>query len=115
MATQKITAIYHFTSVFEIPADATNWSIHWDKITYTAADGTEVKDEEPVQDCEDDHEVYHRPTDSWAEDDEDNEIEPPEEFFQYFDDKKKLELVEMLWHRMSHKERREILEEMKDK
>ncbi len=40
---------------------------------------------------------------------------PPEVFFDYFEDMKQSELIEMLWNRMSEEERQEILLELSNK
>jgi hypothetical protein len=112
--TQKIYAHYHLTSVFEIPSDATDWSIHWDKISYTRADGTDVEDEGPVQDCQEDHEVYHRPTDEYVEDAKDDSEKVPDEFLKWAEQQSQEDIIEMLWSYMSHKDRRNIIKEVED-
>jgi hypothetical protein len=43
-----------------------------------------------------------------------NQENPPEEFFKYFEDMKKSEVIEMLWNRISLDERLEILMEQDD-
>ena len=78
MATKTIVAKYTLYSRFEIPADATEWSIHWDRITYTTAEGVEIEEQEPTMDCKDDHEAYHRPDECFSEsEDEDEETDAP--------------------------------------
>ena len=75
MNTKTVIAKYVLYSTFTIPEDVTDYQIHWDKLTYTDAKGEEVE-LTPTQDCQDDHEVYHRPTETWVEEEREVNHEP---------------------------------------
>lgn len=76
---KTVIAKYVLYSTFTIPDDVSEYEIHWDNLTYTDAEGNDVE-LEPTTDCKDDHEVYHRPADTWIED-EIGEQEPPIGFY----------------------------------
>jgi hypothetical protein len=112
MNTKTVIAKYVLYSTFTIPDTVTEYQIHWDNLTYTDAEGNEVE-LEPTQDCKEDHEVYHRPADTWIEDEEGGE-EPPIGFYTECEGKTHEELVQMIWHRMSELEKAEVTKECKD-
>lgn len=107
-------AEYTLRSRFEVPEGAKDITVHWDKISYTTKDGVDVEDQEPIENCQEDHEAFHRPTDTWIECAEEDDEEPPQEFYDWAKGKSASELVEMLWMRMSMKERRETIKEFKE-
>jgi hypothetical protein len=105
-----VFAEYRGISHFEIPLDVKEYQVIWNKLEYTDKDGVE-HEVEPIVDVEEDIELFKRPRDVWCETDDAYQDEPLEEFYEYFEDMKKREVIEMLWNRMDYCERQEMYEE----
>jgi hypothetical protein len=105
-----VFAEYRGTSHFEIPYDVKEYQVIWNTLEYTDKDGVE-HEVEPIVNVEEDTELFKRPRDVWCETDDAYQDEPLEEFYEYFEDMKKREVIEMLWNRMDYCERQEMYEE----
>jgi hypothetical protein len=107
-----VFAEYRGTSQFEIPLDVKEYSVKWNKVEYTDKDGVEHEVEPlPFFNLEEDIEFFKHPKDVWCETDDAYQDEPLEEFYEYFEDMKKREVIEMLWNRMDYCERQEMYDE----